>query len=258
MLSAKTLRLLAVASVLLFNFNNAYSQDAATVSTATDPTPLVRDVISDVNLFTGDFETRISLYALISRNGLNFPIDLAYDSDVNETAGALNKDKQASPYGLGWQLVIPYISTKMTDNDNNGQLENSDKYVEGSESNRLIYDIGTGQSKLENYRSWKITFISDAVGWEVFTEDGTKMKFGHRRHIVYRYYIAPYFLNTTFPYEHKSFKGYRWDLSEIEDVFGNTITFQYDDIIDYVTDCETLAIQLPTRRITPLIQKPLM
>lgn len=231
MLLQKTVRYCSAVLFLISTHKTAYAQDAASISTSAAPTPLISDVIGDVNLFSGDFETSINLYTLTSRNELSFPIVLAYDSDVTETAGALNKDKQASPQGLGWQLAIPYISTKISDAEGDGVPEYYDSYVEGNESNQMSYDIGTGLSKLQNYKYWKIRFISDAQGWEIITEEGTKMKFGHKRFLVYRNFDSPFWLG-----DYYTNVGYRWDLTEIEDIFGNKIILQYDDVFEYVSD----------------------
>lgn len=223
----------------LMSYKAVLAQDQASILTSAGSTPLIADITGDVNLFTGDFETEVSLYTLTSRNGLSFPIRLAYDSDVNETAGADNNIKQASAQGLGWQLVIPYISTKITALSP-GNLSYSDSYVEGNETNPLIY-IGSNQSKLQDYRFWKITYISNTQGWEIITEDGTKLKFGHRRYLVFRFYYSGSYILLDPPNPPAQFIDYRWDLSEIEDVFGNKISFQYDDVTENVSDWQNFA-----------------
>lgn len=240
-MSNRTYFMIMINCVILFvvQSSNLYSQDDAS---------LVNDAIDEVNLFTGDFETVINLYTLTGRNGLNFPIRLDYHSDVNDIASGDNKDKQASAHGLGWQLAIPFISTKITDVKEDGILEYSDSYVEGYKANPLIA-LGSNQYKLKDYRFWDVTYNSNTGAWEILTEDGTKLTFGNRRHLVWRNWYADLScLQIGYTRVNGIGNvGYRWDLTEIQDVFGNKIIFQYDNILEnvsdylYGTDCDTTA-----------------
>ncbi len=65
-------------------------------------------------------------------------------------------------------------------------------------------------------------------------EDGTKYKFAHPRTRAYRFYTCS---GQTYLAKYPiDLKVYRWDVTEIEDVFGNKISFQYDDITESISD----------------------
>ncbi len=195
----------------------------------------------NVNFFTGDFQVAINLF---SGEGVNYPINLIYNSNIDVVAHAGNQTKQASWLGMGWEIEIPYINTILTDDFN---LE----FVQGRFSNSMIYDEVSETYKLKDFKFWKISDIrldNSLIGWEIISESGLKMKFlnNNKRYFPRRNYVLSscssdgcmvlgVIENGFWVPSYWDF-GYRWDLSEVEDIYGNKITFEYEQVLEYLTD----------------------
>ncbi len=205
----------------------------------------------DINTFTGDVSLHYTLAGLKGRNGIGFTLKLSYDSDVNEIATGENKNKQASYCGLGWHLNIPCIQGEAAPQDCTYTPQMAYEklwYVSGNKKNTMEFIDDTSGFKLKDYKYWFIDSTSvggnawDVSSWQIIDEAGLKYTFAHKRNRVFRVYDK-YYTNCKILYNHPQSQyasfdtlAYQWDLTRIEDPFGNSIDFEYLDTIDTISD----------------------
>ncbi|MFH1917000.1 MAG: hypothetical protein ABIJ21_07095 [Nanoarchaeota archaeon] len=188
---------------------------------------------ADASLFTGDFSYSIPLLSFPGKGGLSFDITLTYNSDVNETLYAENKNKQTSKIGLGWEMPIPSISVM----NRNPFLSNDTPFPQADQlfpmytlnlpsgthiltnlndrnffdgSNPLCLPTGTFDRchlfyAIDNPLIRAKLFIDDADGntqFEVQGPSGTQYIFAHKRNIP-------------------AIKNLRWDASDNNEDYSN-------------------------------------
>ena len=193
---------------------------------------------SGESLFTGD----VAFSVLITSIG-GLQVALNYSSNVHKAVWASNAVQQSGWIGLGWSLQFGSIIA-----DHNNTADESDDryfYVDGNGSAELILESGSSY-RLKDYKYWKITKHSGAFasGWEILREDGTIMRFGNYNHAAgsfvldHGYQEATRFslawgglisdpISTYYTSSDLGLVPYQWDLSEIEDIFGNYTTINY-------------------------------
>ena len=191
--------------------------------------------LSRENLFTGDASTSFPIGGV---DGIN--MSLLYNSNVHRTVWANNTFEQPGWVGVGWTLTVGSI---VADINNTRDVSDDHYYFVGQdETIEILWDDGA--FKLKNYRFWTISRTVDGsgniTGWTIITENGTKLRFGNFNGsgfvFDYGYHNATRFLlgwnglvssPSSTNYSSAQYISYQWDLCDIEDIYGNHTTINY-------------------------------
>lgn len=248
-----------IAVVFLASVVSVYGQFDVSVSPNIKTFALQPDDIGNVqnsvNLFTGDVALPVNLLTLPGRGGLDVDVSISYSSDVDEIVGTWNREAPTGILGLGWNMSIPKI---VADTKQTGTRLDDDFYlVEGGTSNLLVRTLsGTTvisgatvpyyEYEARNYQPWKIRFYyngSDILGgvvgnkWEIIHEDGTRYIYGDensgRNTIQYTVRWSNWIGNSSRTSGQLQLATV-WNLSEIINVWGDKVTFEYDNVDQFV------------------------
>lgn len=214
---------------------------APTQAPAQDLFSLDRDQVgmfqNSVNLFTGEVAFSLPLVSLPGRGSLNAGLALSYNSaGVRQQAKTWNLTAPTGVAGLGWQLNIPHI---VVDNKQTGTREDDDFFlVEGGVSNPLILTSSTERGgevyETTNYKFWIIKYEPEAERWLITREDGSQWIYGDsgsdRNTVQYVVRWGNWIGNSAVT-SGQSQQVVRWDLSEVRDVFDNTLTYTYTPVL---------------------------
>ncbi|MHA1872770.1 MAG: RHS repeat-associated core domain-containing protein [Candidatus Heimdallarchaeaceae archaeon] len=190
-------------------------------------------VKEDVDLYTGSLFVNYPLKSLPGRNGMNAQLSLSYNSYINQS---MEPYKQ-SPIGLGWSYHYGFIYRDM---NNTASLDDDTFYLvmPGSTTReKLIYaeDISENEKLFttEFEKHWIIIAqisddpynIAGIINWTLRDGRGRLYYFNHQRFTIGTYQS----------FEDYQWYGkrivYQWDLTKIEDLFGNKVTLDYIDEI---------------------------
>ncbi len=203
----------------------------------------VSNVAENINMYTGEFTANMNLAGLVGKNGISFALNILYSSNVRSNYNKDNTTNQASIVGLGWNLDIPAIVGNPNCTTSTDHHFDYLGFVANGSYNQLRQISTSDFYKLTDYKFWEIKRTTNAnnqiLKWEIWDESGMKYTFANRCHRVVRYYYSgTIFIETT---DHCKTMGYRWNLTEIEDPFGNKITLHYETpVIEKVSDLEWL------------------
>ncbi|MBV6419610.1 MAG: hypothetical protein DAHOPDDO_00833 [Ignavibacteriaceae bacterium] len=198
---------------------------------------------SNESLFTGDVAFSVPITNI---GGIS--VALNYTSNVHKLVRADNKDAQAGWVGLGWSLNLGSIVA-----DINGTRDVSDDkyfFVSASGSSEMIL-ISGNDFMLKEYQYWKITRSVDGngnlIGWTIILDDGTKMRFGNydKNTSTFSLGFTPTAATrlmlawgnlivspSSSAYSSGTYVAFQWDLSDIQDIYGNHTTIIYQQEYD--------------------------
>ncbi len=198
-------------------------------------------VANSVNLFTGEVALPMEVVSLPSRGGLDAGISFSYSSaEVRQQATTWNLEAPTGVLGMGWKLDYPRI---LVDHKETGAIEDDEYYlVEGGVSNRLYRGEGSTNFReyhTANYRFWKIIYEPDDERWEITKEDGTLYVFGDenstRNTIQWGVRWDNWVGNSSRTFVNaQSQQAIVWNLSEVKNTWGDTVTYEYDQVENYV------------------------
>ncbi len=155
-------------------------------------------------LNTGTANYRVPLRLPPGRAGFAPQLALSYNSGDGQ-----------SPFGLGWKLDLPFIQ-RQTDKglplytlwpDSNGV--DHVLYAGGEELVPIAQNVWRLENDTEFVKAERI-----GAGWVVHRRDGVTLTFG----------------STTAEQVQNTGRVFRWDLSQMTDLNGNVITFQYEKL----------------------------
>jgi hypothetical protein len=218
------------------------SQAPTVKSFALDPNQLGA-AVNSANLFTGDLALPLNLVSLSGRNGLDVNVSIAYSNvGIEKIVNTWNLDAPAGVLGLGWSMDVPKIivdhkQTVARDDDEYFLLEGGAfnplvRTTSGSDAGGSFYYYAT-----LNYQFWKIKFyylspwMNNGGRWEITKEDGTTYVYGDASNgrntiqwvIGWNNWIGDSNLLTG-----QTRIASVWNLSEIKNVWGDKITFEYE------------------------------
>jgi len=192
------------------------------------------------DLFSGDLELKIPLFNFTDKNGLTLNLKAVYSSsgvkdiveEKYELAGEhyypANAKNQVSCLGLGWDFNLPKIALSNYYLYQGGYhfLSGSDQpYYISEELTTKLIEIGGNKYATSICNYHKIKKISNEDGWTIYDTNGIKYTFGHFRKTIDFY---DYIYNNETVLDHDCFVSV-WDITKIEDTFGNYITISYND-----------------------------
>lgn len=207
---------------------------------------------NSVNLFTGDLNLPINLVSIPGKEGLDINVSIAYNSNVQNQVDTWNLDAPAGILGLGWGMDLPKI---VCDHKGTGTREDDTYYlVEGGASNKLIR-TGSGSDatgsfntyKTKKYQFWKINFYYDpadyaqggsgANKWVITRENGMKYVYGDKnsgRSTVQYSVRWGNWIGSSSNTTGQSQMATAWNLSEVNNLWGEKATFEYTNVEQYV------------------------
>lgn len=215
-----------------------------------------------VDLYSGNAIYSQKLFTMSGRNGLDVTVAMYYSSNVYNNMRARNDITPTGWVGLGWRLGFGSILSKHKNTmkiiddeyeyvsptgdkermiqkyDRDSKYENDEFFIKSNPYLKFRRDIGDQSGE-------KIV-----KGWIVTTTSGKTFKYGNldfndNRNATWFTFCwkgatssAPIY---NFGYVGNgtggspSQYGYKWDLSQIEDVFGNAVIFKYFKVDEGVT-----------------------
>ncbi len=168
-----------------------------------------------------------------------------YSQGVSEKVRTDNQYAPSGEVGLGWQLLYGSISGEI-----NGSADTSDDvyYYNGADGSFQLQEGADGVFRIPNYKAWKfqrqVNSNGIITGWIVTKDDGTILRFGDYdgtnfdTNFTGPTYATRYFLGENGLVSDGPLMGdasfeeipYEWDLSNIQNIRGNTTTLTYQQI----------------------------
>jgi hypothetical protein len=195
---------------------------------------------NSVNLYTGDVNLPVNLVSLPGHNGLDVQVSMAYTSNVQQTVNTWNLDAPTGILGLGWSMDFPKI---VVDHKQTGVSEDDDYYLmaDGTANKLLIQAYSTDANGAytlfvtKEYRFWNIRKYNNAEKWVITKEDGTKYVYGglnDGRNAVqwivrWDNWIGNSNRISLNDQQVQQQLAHAWNLSEISNLWGDKITFEY-------------------------------
>lgn len=194
---------------------------------------------NSVNLFTGQVSFPMNLVSLPGRGGLDVSVNLLYNSGgVPYQSDIWNVEAPTSVVGLGWTMDIPKI---VCDHKQTGARADDDFYVvENGQSVKLIcVEDGflTSRYKPEKDLLWKVKYNKSAEKWTITKENGFEYVYGDKNSdrgtVQWMVRWGNWIGNSTQPVGQEQM-AYIWNISEVENLWGDKLTFTYDNEEEFV------------------------
>ena len=233
-------KIIVIISILLTCFT-VYSQNEGNPSKAPDIKTFALDadqigtLANSINLFTGQVNLPINLISMRGRNGLDVNVAISYSSNVKNIVDTWNLEAPTGVLGLGWQFNYSQI---VVDHKLTGTREDDEFYlIESGIFNKLICtEINSNYRKYicKNFQSWKITYFNGITEerWEIVKENGLKFIYGGdltgiRNTVQYSTKWGNW-IGNSIESTGASSKVIAWNLSKIQNIWGEEITFSYE------------------------------
>lgn len=180
-----------------------------------------------VSDFTGAGTYAVNFWTPPAPGGLQPPLTLSYNSQVIDESSAFS---QPSWVGMGWTLDTGSVTRNMhgTDSDN-GQM-NDDTFIisVGGISGQLLPVSIDASGEVTTYNTADQSFIKvvgDNIAYKftAWTKDGTKYEFEHITSVNLSQGCPPPSAGTP--------TTWRWSLTKVTDVHGNTMSYAYNNEI---------------------------
>lgn len=196
-------------------------------------------IANGIRLYTGDVSFLLNLAVLPGCNGLDLNINLAYNSNVLTDATRWNLTNPTGVAGLGWFFPVERIvcTPQQSTDPSNARFY----LLSGSESSLLVR-TGTASDGAqlyqgENFSFWRIAYYPDRRRWQVIHENGDTYIYGDQN--TYpdslqwgvcwdNWRDASNQVSAQQPYP------LVFDLSEINNRFGDRITYAYENVVQLV------------------------
>lgn len=184
-----------------------------------------RALQNSVNLFTGQVSFPMDLASLIGRGGLNASVSVQYNSaGVPLAAKTENEYSPTGILGLGWSMEISKI---VADHKQTGTRHDDDFYlVENGASNKLIctsYYNTPRTFASKNFNPWKVEYYPAEEKWVITRENGFRFTYKPVQWMV----KWGNWIGNSVQHLDQSRLAYVWGISEIENLWGDKITFEY-------------------------------
>ncbi len=194
---------------------------------------------NSVNLFTGDVNLPLNLLSLPGRNGLDVSVTISYNSNLQNLADIRSLEAPTGILGLGWSLDYEKI---VMDHKGTGSRNDDEFYfVAGGASNPLVRTGLASDNpfiyETQNHQFWKIRCYSTTERWEITRENGITYVYGdknsNRNTVQWGVKWGNWIGSSSVTTGQQQFVQV-WSLSEIYDPWGNRMTFEYENVNQYV------------------------
>ncbi|MEM7551408.1 MAG: DUF6443 domain-containing protein, partial [Bacteroidota bacterium] len=194
---------------------------------------ILGNIQQSVNLFNGQATFPVTLASVPSYGNLSLNVSLLYNSNgVIDQVDIWNNEAPTSSVGLGWSLNTSKI---IVDNKQTGTRDDDDYYlVDGGSSNPMIRIGGTSTYDdfvLQNYQFWTIRFYPSDEKWVIKREDGSTAIYGDKfsgRNTIEHIVKWGNWIGSSAVTANQQNQGVAWNLSSIEDLWGQQIRYAYD------------------------------
>jgi hypothetical protein len=187
---------------------------------------------NSVNMLTGQVAFPMNLVSLSGRGGLNISVGIQYNS--GGIKNQVDRDSEYSPtgiLGLGWSMDIPRI---VADFKQTGTRHDDVFYlIENDISNQLICTnyYSTPRSFVpKTFSPWKILYYPNEEKWIVTRENGFKYTYSAVQWVV----KWGNWIGNSAQTQNQSRLAYVWALTEVENLYGDKLTFQYNSVEEAV------------------------
>jgi hypothetical protein len=195
---------------------------------------------NSVNLFSGQVQFTVPISGIAGKNSLSFALTINYSSKVKFITEIWNREAPTGVLGLGWNIDLPRI---IVDHKGTGTREDDTFYlVEGGSANELVFDGMDGSEWKfypKAYSFWKIRYNPSLEKWTITKDDGTVYVYGDKNstRLTVQYMVkwGNWIGNSSISNGQQQL-AYVWSLSEIIDLWGDKIIFEYLQDLGFVGD----------------------
>ncbi len=212
-------------------------QSIPQISTFQFSNDAVGQVKDSVNLFTGTANIPLNIASLPGRKDLDLNLGVMYNSHVQNWAQNWNISHPTGILGLGWGMAFD----KIVVNKNGAGTNSSDDFflLNNGASNQLVQDgyipspsnILTYQ--LRNFEFWDIKYDPAQEKWTLIKEDGTVYIYGdknsNRGTLQYGVKWGNWLGDSALSSGQEQYVT-AWNLSEMQNAWGEKITYSYDNV----------------------------
>lgn len=228
---------------------NSNEQGIPQVTTFQFSNESVGQIKDSVNLFTGTANIPLNLASFPGRKDLDVNIGIMYNSNVQNNVKNWNLNSPTGILGLGWDMALDKISV----NKNGSGSTTSDDYylLNNGSGNELIQDgfipstpVNILQFQLRNFEFWTITYDAANEKWTVIKEDGTVYIYGDKNsgRNTLQYGVGwGNWLGTSSLVSGQERYVTSWNLSEIQNSWGDRVLYSYDNVEVKVGDANGLS-----------------
>lgn len=236
----------SISVVLCFLATGALTYGQTTISDK-PPTPKTFSLNPDnigalqnsINLLTGQVAFPMNVVSLPGKNNLNISVSFQYNSSgIENSVTTINKYSSTGILGLGWSMELSRIVV----NNNQTATRHDDEYylIENGSSNKLVctsHSSTLSKYQTKNHNFWTIEFYAQEEKWIIKREDGTKYVYGDKNSargtVQWMVKWGNWIGNSTQPANQQQI-GFAWNLSEVENMWGDKMIFEYENAEEYV------------------------
>jgi len=199
-------------------------------------------VENSINEVTGKVTFSVPL-ATVKARSLSYPVSLTYNGATAFDQGKqVNKYAPTSAVGVGFSLPIPKI---VADYKGTAARDDDDYYLlDGTNNSKLLCTSGAGTAtltfQLEKYAPYQIRFETTNDRWLIVNEQGVTSTYGGGANSRENVIAWGNWIGNT---KNTSGAGYHttaWNISKIQDQWGNTLTFTYDETNQKINNASSL------------------
>ncbi|HZO75986.1 MAG TPA: RHS repeat-associated core domain-containing protein [Ktedonobacteraceae bacterium] len=191
-----------------------------------------------VNAFSGTAAFSVNLLARDGDQANDIRLPIYYNSNVWKAATTWNMAAPTSVLGLGWGLGLDMI---IADHRYAATPLSTTYYlISAGNTTQLICTANTGSQwifEAENYAFWKISYEPARELWQIIKEDGVSYIFGDSatgRNTVSWGVAWNNWIDSSSQLRNQVPIARAWNLSQVVDLWGNTTTFTYQAVTQYV------------------------
>lgn len=185
---------------------------------------------STVNLASGDVSFPVTLASLPGRNGLDYTLTANYSTTgIDKMVDRWNLEAPTGVMGLGWSLPQNKI---VRDTKGTGTSFDDTYYLKDESGMHRLIRVGNTNGAInyktdKKYNNWTITFQN--FKWIITKDDGMKYIFGGIRnmHSVENGITWGNWVGSSVRTGGQSQIQTAWNLSSIENTWGDSIDFEY-------------------------------
>ena len=195
-------------------------------------------VKDSVNLFTGTANLPVNIASLPGRKDLDVNVGIMYSSNVQNDVKNWNLTNPTGILGLGWNMDLQKIIV----NKNGSGTTSSDEYyiLSNGSGNKLVQDgivpskpVNIQAFQTRNFEFWDIKYDPSKEKWTVIKEDGTVYIYGDntsgRNTLQFGVGWGNWLGDSALSTGQEQYVSC-WNLSEIQNVWGEKVTYSYDNV----------------------------
>ena len=188
----------------------------------------------EVNLASGQVSLSETLYSVSAGPDLEYSLQFNYNSGTSYQAVVWNQDAPQGQIGMGWSLLRDQVLML----ENPMMLPTYLLILGGQTLTLREVESPEGVTEFQSFVTqphefWVIQYYPDDSRWTVITEDGTIFKFGglsgpdaNNHSIEYGIQRGNFYADS--PSGDQTQEAIVWNLSRMEDQWGNYISFAYE------------------------------